>query len=195
MMKKYPHYVNTWLQEHNKEGIYEISFINGGYYLYLKKQYGMKCHQYIGSIKEDGLHPSGRNSSSASPLPPKEAEPVIPSEMTVTEFGFSKAVFHLSPETWKNSIGRDWYSVLVGIIIMISPNSYLASEGTITARSHYSGAGRQLWEHLTGISLECLHELMGTIFLIRQDKRLYTSLISEEQASFCAKYEIRLEVV
>lgn len=195
MMKNYPHYVNAWLQEHNKEGVYEISFINGGYYLYLKKQCGMKCHQYIGSIKEDGLHPSsGRNFSPASPLPPKEDEPVIPSEMTVAEFGFSKAVFHLSSETWKNSIGRDWYQVLVGIIIMISPNSYLASEGT-TARNHYSGVGRQLWEHLTGISLESLHQLMGNVFLIRQDKKLYTSLISEEQASFCAKHEIRLEVV
>ena len=45
-----PEYVVEWQKCNNTDNRYEISFINGGYYVYLKKVAGKNERAYIGSL-------------------------------------------------------------------------------------------------------------------------------------------------
>jgi len=41
------------------------------------------------------------------------------------ELGYSKAIWELCPQGWKNVLGVEWEDVLKALIIKSSPQSYL----------------------------------------------------------------------
>ena len=108
-------------------------------------------------------------------------------EIEVKEYGFSKALFLLCPESWKAPLGDDWEDVLSILIQKWSPESYLTKERTIKneADFHHQFAaqmgilGRKLYkEH--GIRLDELEKLK-TIYLVYLEKGTAISKISREQ--------------
>ena len=65
-------------------------------------------------------------------------------DASVKEFGFSRAVETLCPQSWKEPLGKAWREVLDFIILKESAESYIATErGTIDALDPHIQYGAQ----------------------------------------------------
>lgn len=113
MNSKHP----DWVTIHKQKGT-EIRFINNHYYLYaitskwdpIKKRPVKKTLQLLGSITEQGFHPSPKNELR------KNASLVLSKAIVQKEFGFSNFInLFLSDITLnlKRSFPNDWQTILV----------------------------------------------------------------------------------
>lgn len=129
---------------------------------------GGKSHRYIGAIKEDGLHPAKHRQAKALPAP-KEDEPIIIENLDVasSEYGFSKAVLDLCPDSWKEFVGNRWKDVLVEIIVGQSPHSYLKEMRHAEGLRVHIGNQRRFLQKQMDLKNTDLWLLLGNISLIR----------------------------
>ena len=176
-----------------EDATHEASLIKGHWYLY-EKMSGGQSHKYIGRIREDGIRPGKRRNcfqveESATPTVLKTLG------VTVREFGFSKAVLDLCPDSWKDLAGAHWRDILIEIIVGISPNSYLNPErNRAQIRQHIGNHRRSLQKHI-GILLDELWYMLGDIYWIQSAELNGLSLLSEQQKVFCQEHHICLEVI
>lgn len=186
--KVYP----DWVQAHKVRGT-TIKKVGTNYYLYKHtsrrvpgKKYPQPVDTYIGVITPDGVMESKKKKLSLTGV-------------DVREYGFSKALWLLCPESWKKPLGSDWADVLSIIIRKWSPESYLGKEEHIKNEGdfHYQFAAqmgslsRKIYkEHGTDLSEL---ELLKTIYLIYLEKETVVSKINEEQKTLLDKAGISLE--
>ena len=173
---------------------HQASYVNGHWYLY-RKMPGGQCHQYVGRITENGVCP-GRHRELQQKEETIPAPIVLDSlNVTVSEYGFSKAVLDLCPELWKEHAGKRWKDILVEIIVGQSPNSYLKAERNPSRLRVHIGNQRRYLQNQIGYRLEELWNLLGNIYWIQNgDSNGYSSL-SSEQVAFCQEHFICLEVL
>lgn len=178
-----------WVQEHKVKGT-AIKKVGTNYYLYKHtskrvpgKKYPQPVDTYIGVITPEGVMKSGKKKLSLTGV-------------EVKEFGFSRALWLLCPESWKKPLGDDWEDILSIIIKKWSPETYLIKERTIKSQEefHYQmGAqmgslSRRLYKE-RGIDKSELENLK-TIYLVYLEKDIVVSTISEEQKRLLEKLRV-----
>lgn len=178
-----------WVQEHKVKGT-AIKKVGTNYYLYKHtskrvpgKKYPQPVDTYIGVITPEGVMKSGKKKLSLTGV-------------EVKEFGFSRALWLLCPESWKKPLGDDWEDILSIIIKKWSPETYLIKERTIKSQEefHYQmGAqmgslSRRLYKE-RGIDKSELENLK-TIYLVYLEKDIVVSTISEEQKRLIEKLRV-----
>ena len=129
-----------------------------------------------------------------------EKKKVSLSNIVVREYGFSKAVWELCPESWKKAVGEEWEDVLKKILIDKSPESYLGMDYTPKSPEEFHcSVGAQVgmlsrrifkqhkieWTEL---------ELLKTIYLVRIGKEEAVSQINAEQQALLDRIGVKLEV-
>ena len=131
--KTYP----DWVQEYRTRGT-TVKKKGEKYYLYKRtsrrvpgKKYPQPVDTYIGVITPEGVLRSDKKK-------------VTLTDATVKEFGFSRAVEILCPQSWKEPLGKAWREVLDFIILKESAESYIATErGTIDVLDPHIQYGAQ----------------------------------------------------
>ena len=115
--KTYP----DWVQEYRTRGT-TVKKKGEKYYLYKRtsrrvpgKKYPQPVDTYIGVITPEGVQKSDKKK-------------VTLTDASVKEFGFSRAVEALCPQSWKEPLGKAWQEVLDFIILKESAESYVAIE-------------------------------------------------------------------
>ncbi len=110
-----------WVQAYRSRGT-TIKKKGDAYYLYKRtskrvpgKKYPQPVDTYIGIITPDGVVRTNKKK-------------VTVTDIEVWEYGFSKAVWDLCPDSWKKPLGGDWEDVLRIILLKWSPTSYLGRE-------------------------------------------------------------------
>jgi len=182
-----------WVQEHKTRGT-AIKKVGSNYYLYKHtskrvpgKKYPQPVDTYIGVITPDGVVKTGKKKLSLTAV-------------EVKEYGFSKALWELCPEGWKQPLGDDWEDVLAVITVKWSANSYVAKERTIKKEEefHYQfpaqmgSLGRRIYkEH--GVTIDELHRL-DDIYLVYLEKEAVVSRIYEEQQRLLDRIAVSLGV-
>lgn len=187
--KVYP----EWVQQHKTKGT-AIKKVGTKYYLYKHtskrvpgKKYPQPVDTYIGVITPDGVIESKKKKLTLT-------------DVEVKEYGFSKALWSLCPQSWKRPLGDDWEDVLAVITLKCSPQSYLSKERQIRKEEefHYQFAAqmvslsRKIYkEH--GVGMEELKKL-STIYLVYMEKEMVVSRLNEEQRQLLEKIGISMEV-
>ena len=156
---------------------------------------GGQSHKYIGAIKEDGLHPAKHRQRET--IAPLVSEPVTLENLDIitSEYGFSKAMLDICPESWKESIGVRWKDVLVEIIVGQSPHSYLKERRNSDGLRVHIGNQRRFLQKEMGLRIEELWLLLGNISWIRGNGSNGISALNSEQTSFIHEHHICLEVI
>lgn len=187
--KVYP----DWVLAHKTRGT-TVKKVGTNYYLYKHssrrvpgKKYPQPVDTYIGVITPDGVVKSGRRKLSLTGI-------------EVKEYGFSKALWLLCPESWKRPLGGAWEDVLAIIIRKWSPESYLEKEMAIRSEEefHYQFAAqmaslsRKIYkEH--GIGMAEI-EPLKTVYLVYLEKEAVVSKISEVQEDILGRAGISLDM-
>ena len=187
--KVYP----EWVQQHTTKGT-AIKKVGTKYYLYKHtskrvpgKKYPQPVDTYIGVITPDGVIESKKKKLTLT-------------DVEVKEYGFSKALWSLCPQSWKRPLGDDWEDVLAVITLKCSPQSYLSKERQIRKEEefHYQFAAqmvslsRKIYkEH--GVGMEELQKL-STIYLVYMEKEMVVSKLNEEQRQLIEKIGVSMEV-
>lgn len=185
--KVYP----EWVQKYRTKGT-TVKYVRGKYYLYKRtskrvkgKKYPQSVDTYIGVITPDGIVNSKRRM-------------VTLSEISVYEYGFSKAVWELADENWKKNLGDEWADVLRAIIAKHSQNSYLTLENKIKKESEFkcqfsvqaSTLSRKMYKQY-GYGLSDL-DFLKTIYLVKYDKGYVISKTDEKQKEFFESFNIKM---
>ena len=187
--KTYP----EWVQKQRTRGT-TVKKKGDAYYLYKRtskrvpgKKYPQPVDTYIGIITPEGVVKTNRKK-------------VTLTDVEVWEYGYSKAVWELCPEDWKNPLGEDWADVLRLIILKESPSSYLGREaGKRTAEdfryqfaAQTASLSRRLYkEH--GAGLKDL-EVLKTVYLVVLGKETALSKIGPGQRALLDSLGIDVEV-
>lgn len=187
--KVYP----DWVLAHKTRGT-TVKKVGTNYYLYKHssrripgKKYPQPVDTYIGVITPDGVVKSGRRKLSLTGI-------------EVKEYGFSKALWLLCPESFKRPLGGDWEDVLAIIIRKWSPESYLEKEMAIKSEEefHYQFAAqmaslsRKIYkEH--GIGMTEI-EPLKTVYLVYLEKEAVVSKISEVHEDILGRAGISLDM-
>lgn len=187
--KKYP----DWVQEKRTRGTM-VKKKGDSYYLYKRtsrrvpgKKYPQPVDTYIGVITPEGIIKSGKKKVSLSGI-------------EVKEYGFSRAVWQLCPQGWKEPLGADWEDVLALILWKWSPETYLSKERELkTGRDfHYqlnaqaSSLSRRIYkEH--GVEMQQLQELKS-IYLLYFEKEKAVSKVSPGQEELLEKMGVDLSL-
>lgn len=187
--KVYP----DWVLAHKTRGT-TVKKVGTNYYLYKHssrripgKKYPQPVDTYIGVITPDGVVKSGRRKLSLTGI-------------EVKEYGFSKALWLLCPESFKRPLGGDWEDVLAIIIRKWSPESYLEKEMAIRSEEefHYQFAAqmaslsRKIYkEH--GIGMAEI-EPLKTVYLVYLEKEAVVSKISEVHEDILGRAGISLDM-
>ena len=173
---------------------HEVVFIKGHWYLY-EKVHGELPHKYIGRIAEEGIRP-GKHRTPQGRMR-QEPEPVTLDHLNVSisEYGFSKAMLDLCPDSWKNQVGARWKDVLVEIIVGQSPHSYLRTERNSAGLRVHIGNQRRFLQHQLSMQIEELWDIMGDICWVQSNTLNGFSRLSERQIAFCQEHHIQLEVM
>lgn len=187
--KKYP----DWVQEYRTQGT-TVKKKGEKYYLYKRtsrrvpgKKYPQPIDTYIGVITPKGVIKSNKKK-------------VTLTNVSVKEFGFSRAVEVLCPQSWKEPLGKEWREVLDLIILKESAESYILVErGTVkTLNPHIQydvqkGALIRCMQKESGANLKDL-KCLSTIYLIYMDGNKIISRISDEQQEILERFHINLEI-
>jgi len=188
--KVYP----DWVQEYRTKGT-TVKKKGETYYLYKRtsrrvpgKKYPQPVDTYIGIITPEGVIKSDKKK-------------VTLTDATVKEFGFSRAVEILCPQSWKEPLGKEWGRVLDFIILKESAESYISAEREIAEvldpHIQYGAQKGSLIRRMqkeSGAELKTLKSL-STIYLIYMDGNKIISKVSEKQREILERFHIDLEVV
>jgi len=182
-----------WVQAQKTRGT-TVKKVGQNYYLYKHtskrvpgKKYPQPVDTYIGVITPDGIIRSGKKKLAVT-------------EVEVREYGFSKAVQELCPQSWRKPLGDDWEDILAIIIMKWSPNSYISKERPVRKEEEFhcqfaaqmGSLSRRIYkEH--GVAMEELHCLEG-IYLVYLEKETVVSKISESQGKLLGRIQVNLEV-
>ena len=187
--KKYP----DWVQEKRTRGT-TVKKKGDTYYLYKRtsrrvpgKKYPQPVDTYIGIITPEGVIKS-------------EKKKVSLSGIEVKEYGFSKAVWQLCPQGWKEPLGADWEDVLSIILWKWSRETYLLKERKLKTEGDYhyqfaaqaSSLSRRIYkEH--GVEMHQLQELKS-IYLLYFEKEKAVSKVSPGQEELLEKMGVDLSL-
>lgn len=187
--KVYP----EWVQQHKTKGT-AIKKVGTKYYLYKHtskrvpgKKYPQPVDTYIGVITPDGVIESKKKKLTLT-------------DVEVKEYGFSKALWSLCPQSWKRPLGDAWEDVLAIITLKCSPQSYLSKERQIRKEEefHYQFAAqtaslsRKIYkEH--GVGMEELKKL-STVYVVYMEKETVVSRLNEEQRQLIEKIGVSMEM-
>lgn len=187
--KVYP----DWVQAHKTRGT-AIKKVGSKYYLYKHtskrvpgKKYPQPVDAYIGAITPDGVIKSGKKKLSLTTV-------------EVKEYGFSKTLWTLCPQSWKKPLGGDWEDVLAIVLMKWSPNSYISKERPIKKEEefHYQFAAqmgslsRRIYKEYR-VTVEELHRL-DTVYLVCLEKENVISRINREQQRLLDRLAVHMEV-
>lgn len=187
--KTYP----DWVQEYRTRGT-TVKKNGEKYYLYKRtsrrvpgKKYPQPVDTYIGVITPEGVQKSDKKK-------------VRLTDASVKEFGFSRAVEVLCPQSWKEPLGKAWQEVLDFIILKESAESYVATERgiaeSLAPHIQYGAQKGSLMRRMqkeSGADMKDLKKL-STIYLIYMDGNKIVSKISDEQQEILKRFHIDLEV-
>jgi hypothetical protein len=187
--KTYP----DWVQKYRTRGT-TVKKKGERYYLYKRtsrrvpgKKYPQPVDTYIGVITPEGVIQSDKKK-------------VTLTDASVKEFGFSRAVEILCPQSWKEPLGKEWRKVLDFVILKESAESYISAERgsveTLDPHIQYGAQKSSLIRRMqkeTGADLKDLKRL-STIYLIYMDGNKLISRISDEQREILERFHINLEV-
>lgn len=182
----------AWVQEHRTRGT-TVKKKGEKYYLYKRtsrrvpgKKYPQPVDSYIGVITPEGVLKSNKKK-------------VTLTDASVKEFGFSRAVETLCPQSWKEPLGKDWQEVLDFIILKESAESYIATErGAVKGLDPHIQYGAQKGSLIrrmpkeSGVDMKGL-KCLSTIYLIYMDGNKVVSKISDEQQEILERFHIDLE--
>jgi len=182
-----------WVQAHKKRGT-TIKRVGSNYYLYKHtskrvpgKKYPQPVDTYIGVITPDGVVESRKKKLSLT-------------DVEVKEYGFSKALWLLCPQSWKNPLGDDWEDILAIITLKWSPKSYLVKEREIKKEEDFryqfgaqmASLSRRIYkEH--GVDVSELHEL-DDIYLVYLEKEAVVSRIDDTGRLLLNKLGVNIEM-
>lgn len=185
--KVYP----DWVQAQRVKGT-TVKKKGDSYYLYKRtskrvpgKKYPQPVDTYIGIITPQGVIQT-------------EKKKVSLSNIVVKEFGYSKAVWELCPESWKKAIGVEWEDVLKRIIIGKSPESYLGMNYTPKSPEEFhcsvgaqaSMLSRRIFRQHKVDMAEL--EVLKTVYLVRIGKEEAVSQINAEQQALLDRIDVKL---
>lgn len=187
--KTYP----DWVQEYRTRGT-TVKRKGEKYYLYKRtsrrvpgKKYPQPVDTYIGVITPEGVLKSDKKK-------------VTLTDASVKEFGFSRAVEILCPQSQKEPLGKAWQEVLDFIILRESAESYVATErGIVESLDPHIQYGAQKGSLIrrmqkeSGVDMKDLKNL-STIYLIYMDGNKIVSKISDKQQEILKQFHIDLEV-
>ena len=118
-----------WVQKHCTQGT-TVKKMGDAYYLYKRtsrrvpgKKYPQSIDTYIGIIKPDGVVRTQKNK-------------VTLSNIEVWEYGYSKEIWELCPQSWKDAVGDEWENVLKTLMLNWSPQTYLENGYIAKASKH-----------------------------------------------------------
>lgn len=182
----------AWVQEYRTRGT-TVKKKGEKYYLYKRtsrrvpgKKYPQPVDTYIGVITPEGVLKSDKKK-------------VTLTDVSVKEFGFSRAVEALCPQSWKEPLGKDWQEVLDFIILKESAESYIATErGAVKELDPHIQYGAQKGSLIrrmqkeSGVDMKDL-KCLSTIYLIYMDGNKVVSKISDEQQEILGRFHIDLE--
>lgn len=186
--KVYP----EWVQKHRARGT-TVKKKGKAYYLYKRtsrripgKKYPQPVDTYIGIITPEGVVRTQKKKLTLS-------------DIEVREFGFSKALWELCPQGWKDVLGNEWEDVLAALILRRSPQTYLSqhyeSKEPSSFHCSFSVQGGLLSRRLfkeRGIDLKDL-EPLKSVYLVRIGKEEAVSRIDEEQQTLLDRIGVKLE--
>ena len=186
--KTYP----DWVQAYRVRGT-TVKKKGDSYYLYRRtskrvpgKKYPQPVDTYIGVITPDGIV-EGKKKLSLS-------------DIEVWEYGYSKAVWDLCPDSWKKPLGSDWEDVLKLIILKWSPTSYLGREVVQKTEqdlryqfpTQMASLSRRIFKE-RGVELKEL-EVLKTVYLVVFGKESALSRISSGQRMLIDSLGLEMEV-
>ncbi len=188
--KVYP----DWVQAYRTRGT-TVKKRGETYYLYKRtskrvpgKKYPQPVDTYIGIITPEGVIKSNKKK-------------ITLTDATVKEFGFSRAIELLCPQSWKEPLGKGWGRVLDFIILKESAESYISAEREVAEsldpHIQYGAQKSSLMRRMqkeSGANLKILKSL-STIYLVYMDGNKILSKVSEEQQEILNQFHIDLEVV
>ena len=186
----YPDWVLQWRTRGTA-----VKKVGNSYYLYKRtsrrvpgKKYPQAVDTYIGVITPEGVIEGNRKKVSVSGI-------------EVREYGFSKTVWEICPESWKKLLGDDWEDVLSKILVELSPNSYISKERKINEEtvSRYKihtqklSLNRKLLKEC-GVDLHKDLAVLKTIYLLYLDKGTAVSAVNEAQMQLLNRLGVNLEM-
>ncbi len=181
-----------WVQKQRTKGT-TVKKKGDTYYLYMRtskrvpgKKYPQPVDTYIGIITPEGIVETHKKK-------------LCLSDIEVREYGYSKALLALCPQSWKDALGEEWEDVLKALIIKWSPESYLScgyvvrDPASFHCAFHAQGGllSRRIWkEHKIGLKeLDCLK----SIYLVRIGKEEAVSRINPGQEALLNRIDVKLE--
>ena len=189
-IKVYP----DWVQKYREKGT-TVKKVGNNFYLYRHsskrvpgKKYPVPVDTYLGKITPDGLEKE------------QAKRKVGTGEVEVKEFGFSKAVEQLCPQSWKEPLGTEWKNTLDFIIKRESPESYIVKirdvpeelDPRIQLGAQIGMLNRRM-KNDYGVDMKDL-KILKTVYAVYIKKKALLSKTNEKQESLIAKLGISLEV-
>lgn len=176
-----------WVTEQRPKG-HVIKKVGNKFYLYKRtskripgKKYPQAEDTYVGMITENGISYSS-------------TKKVTLSNAEVYEFGFSRTLESIVTDEWKKTLKNDWHDVLLAIINLYSPNSYLFRDTAVPTPNRnidlHAGKLERLIEPLTFEDLEPLK----TVYLIHFEEQDVISRIKPLQKELADRLSVKLEV-
>lgn len=182
-----------WVQRYRTQGK-TVKKVGNTYYLYKRtskrvpgKKYPQPVDTYIGIITPEGVMESKKKKLSLTGI-------------EVKEYGFSKTMWLLCPESWKKPLGDDWEDILSIVIQKWSPESYLIKERAWKKEEEFhcqfaaqmSSLSRRLYKE-RGIDMAKL-QILKSIYLVYLAKETAVSIMSEEQKQLLEELGVTLEM-
>lgn len=186
--KVYP----DWVQKHRAKGT-TVKKKGDSYYLYKRtskrvpgKKYPQPVDTYIGIITTDGVIRT-------------QKKKLLLSDIEVWEYGYSKSLWELCPQGWKDAVGGEWEDVLKTLIKKWSPQTYLGMDYEIkdpgSFHCSFGAQGGMLSRRIFKEHKVELKELepLKTIYLVRIGKEEAVSRISSEQQELLGRIGVGLD--
>lgn len=186
--KTYP----DWVQAYRTRGT-TVKKKGDSYYLYKRtskrvpgKKYPQPVDTYIGVITPDGVIETRKKKLELSGI-------------EVWEYGYSKALWELCPQGWKDALGEEWEDVLKAILLQWSPQTYLGAGHAIkdpeTFHCSFGAQAGLLSRRIYKEHKVDRRELepLKAIYLVRIGKEEAVSRIGQEQQELLERICVKLD--
>lgn len=187
--KTYP----DWVQAFRTKGT-TVKKRGDSYYLYKRtskrvpgKKYPQPVDSYIGIITPDGVVESVKKKLDIT-------------SVEVKEYGFSKALKELCPQSWREILGDEWKDVFYYVIKNLSPRSYLLKDVKLKDKDEFRcslnaqfGLFSRRFKNENKIGIDEL-QCLDSIYIIYIDGKAIISKISEKQQDIIDRLNLHMEV-